>query len=246
MKRLFTALIVLVTATAFAKPNHEAIWQQGNNFYQQKQYDSAVVYYEQLVAQRVDEADLYHNLGNAYYRLNQVGSAILNYERSLQLKPGNKQTRENLSLAQNQIINRVQPSNDIFFVAWWKVLTHAHLAQVWAIVGLVLFTAFIALMLTRRMGKANVRKSVIAGVAVIWVVSMIFASVSAMRKTDSRQAVVMQHDAPLVTQPNESRNQSLIPEGTTVNIKDEEKGWYRVSLPDGRKGWMQQYMLARI
>jgi hypothetical protein len=246
MRPLLTVLFVFLAATAIAKPNHDAVWQQANNFYQQKQYDSAVVYYEQLVAQRVDEAELYYNLGNAYYRLNQTGPAVLNYERSLQLDPSNKQTKENLLLAQSQIINRIQLSDDIFFVGWWKLLTHAYWAQVWAVAGLILFVVLISLLVGKRLGKISVKKPGVFLIGAIWTISMTFAIVSAMRKADSGHAVVMQHDAPFATQPNDNRNQSLIPEGTTVSIKGEQQGWFEVSLPDGRKGWMRQAALAKI
>jgi hypothetical protein len=246
MRRLLTVLLVVLTATVVANPNYDAVWQQANNFYQKKQYDSAVVHYEQLVAQRVDEAELYYNLGNAYYRLNQTGPAVLNYERSLQLDPSNKQTKENLLLAQSQIINRIQPSGDIFFVVWWKLLTHVYWAQTWAIAGLILFAILVSLLLGRRFGKISVKKHFVGFIGAVWIISMTFAIVSAMRKADSGHAVVTQHDAPFVSQPNDTRNQSLIPEGTTVRIKGEQQGWFEVSLPDGREGWMRQAALAKI
>ncbi len=69
MKRVFIILIAILlgnSAHAFADIT-ELNWQNANRFYQQKQYDSAVVYYEKIAVLQSSNSALYYNLGNAYY-----------------------------------------------------------------------------------------------------------------------------------------------------------------------------------
>ena len=119
MKKSFwiTPILLLYTFQLFASSANEW-WQKGNKFYAQKQYDSAAYYYEKLAVQKPKDAVLYYNLGNSYYKLNDIGLAVLNYERALHLDPGYKDAEDNLILTQSRIANRIQGSEDIFFVRW--------------------------------------------------------------------------------------------------------------------------------
>jgi hypothetical protein len=179
--------------------------------------------------------------------MNQIGPAVVNYERALRLDPSYNAAKDNLSLTQSRIGNRIQASPDIFFVTWWKGLTMGNKASAWAIVSLVLFVSLIVLLLGRRFGKLPSLPSQAAGiVAGIWLVCVVFAFFAAQRKSNSGQAVVMQNDAPLYPDPRAGKSQSLIPEGTTVKWNGEVSGWVEVTLPDGRSGWMKQAQLERI
>ncbi|WP_276133877.1 tetratricopeptide repeat protein [Polluticoccus soli] len=248
MRLIALLCILLGSLSVSAKSDYfEQLWQKGNSYYAQKQYDSAAAYFEKLVAEKPTKAEIYYNLGNAYYRLNQIGLAVLNYERALQLDPSNNTAKDNLALTQARISNRIQASPDIFFVSWWKALTSGNKAGAWAIVSLTLFIAFIALLLARRFGKLQMMPVQVVGItAAIWAVCLVFSFFAAQRNADSGQAVVMQNDAPLYADPRAGKSQSLIPEGTTVRWKGSTSGWVEVSLPDGRTGWMKQAQLERI
>jgi hypothetical protein len=248
MRLAALVVFLLGSLTASAKPEYfEQIWQKGNSYYAQKQYDSAAVYFEKLAAENPGNAVVYYNLGNAYYRLNQVGPAVLNYERAIQLDPSNNRIKDNLALTQSRISNRIQASPDIFFVQWWKGLTHGTNAQVWAVISLIIFVALTVLLLSRRFGRLQtLPRQTIGIVAGVWLVCLVFSFFAAQRRADSGQAVVMQNDAPLYADPRAGKSQSLIPEGTTVKWKGAVSGWVEVSLPDGRTGWMKQVQLERI
>lgn len=248
MRLLVLFAILFSSLSVSAKSDYfEKLWQKGNSYYAQKQYDSAAIYFEKLVAEKPAKAEIYYNLGNSYYRLNQIGLAVLNYERALQLDPSNNVAKDNLALTQARISNRIQSSPDIFFVGWWKALTSGNKAGAWAIVSLAIFVALIGLLLARRFGKLQTMPTQVLGVtAAIWALCLVFAFFAAQRNADSGQAVVMQNDAPLYADPRVGKSQSLIPEGTTVRWEGATSGWVEVSLPDGRTGWMKQAQLERI
>ncbi|RYD57179.1 MAG: tetratricopeptide repeat protein [Sphingobacteriales bacterium] len=249
MRKLQVFIILLFASFSLfaADAPYSNWWQQANNHYQKQQYDSAAAYYEKIASQNPDDAVVYYNLGNAYYRLNAIGPAVLNYERALHLDPGNKQAKDNLSLTQSRIGNRIQGAEDIFFVRWWKTITGADKANIWAVISLLVFLSWIGWLIASRLGKArrpDVRIQIALGTGLALL--LIFSYTASMRRADSGHAVIMEPDAELMNAPRESKYQSLLPEGTTVRIEQAENNWVEIQLPDGRTGWIQKDKLTKI
>lgn len=251
MRKLFAIIITLLTGLgqAHAVPAHGDVWQKGNAFYQQKQYDSAAFYYEQLAAQKPRNADIYYNLGNTYYRLNKVALAVLNYERALKIAPDNKQAKDNLMLAQERISNRIHGSEPIFFIRWWESITRPGLATAWSIVALITFSLFVLLLYLRRYSKTysgKVPAQLLGLLAFVFCLLIILSISAANNSTTDSTAVIMMNDAPLMNPELKDKPLLLIPEGTTVRIRTERQGWMEISLPDGRAGWIRQDMAIKI
>lgn len=248
MNRILSILIFVFCSTAcFAAADVNPVWQKANSFYQQKQYDSAIYYYQQLAAPRPTNAPLYYNLGNAYYRSNKIGPAVLSFERALHIDPNFTAASDNLTLTQSRIANKITPIPEIFFVRWWKNITSAAHANTTAIISLFLFIALIGILLLNRFRKPQwLRGQMIGGLALIWLCSLIIAAESAVNAHSRDIAVVMQSDAPLMTSNQQTKTQSLIPEGTTVKIISVKSSWIEVTLPDGRTGWLVETALERI
>ena len=66
----------MVLAPALLRADTAGDWAKANAFYQQKNYDSAAVYYEKIAAGKPRQAAVFYNLGNTYYRLNRIGSQL--------------------------------------------------------------------------------------------------------------------------------------------------------------------------
>jgi len=248
MNRILSILFFVVCATTcFAAADVNPVWQKANSFYQQKQYDSAIYYYEQLAASKPDNAPLYYNLGNAYYRSNKIGPAVLNFERALHIAPNFTAASDNLTLTQSRIANKITPVPEIFFVRWWKNMTNAANATATAVLSLLLFIVLIGILLQNRFRRPQwLRGQMIGGLMIIWLCTLIIAVESAVHAHSRDIAVVMQSDAPLMTSNQQTKTQSLIPEGTTVKIISAKSGWVEVLLPDGRSGWLVETALERI
>lgn len=248
-KKLFILFIFLFSgiASSFAEAPYDGWWLKGNALYQQKEYDSAAYYYEKIAALQPQNATVYYNLGNTYYRLNKIGPAVLNYERALNINPKYKEAKDNLTLTQARIGNRIASGTDIFFVKWWKSTTQGETASTWAVVSLLIFLLVIAALIIKRFRGNAIRipSQLVGFLCFVWVVCMGFAVTAAKNKSAGNKAVVMQNDAPLLN-GQKGKTQSLVPEGTTVEIKDSNDGWVEVLLPDGRRGWMQTSLLNKI
>ena len=240
---LFFVLAFLSTAHASAPGE---LWQKGNQAYQQKQYDSAAFFYEQLAALQ-PTAIVYYNLGNVYYRANKIGPAVLNYERALHLQPGFKEAEDNLLLTQARIGNRVQTGQDIFFVRLWNSVTSGSKANLWAVVNiLVLILLLGAILLKRFRNPSWLRPQVTGALVLVWLVFLVIAIQSAGNATRHDAAIVIQGDTPLINDTQAAKTQSLLPEGTKVFVIGKKGGRTEVKLGDGRTGWVQDSAIAVI
>jgi hypothetical protein len=241
---LLSALHSLAAGSDFALQ-----WARGNEHYQQKQYDSALYYYEQIAAAKPNNASVYYNLGNTYYRLNNIARAVLNYERALHIKPDYKEAKENLLLTQSRINNRIPNAGDIFFINWWQSVTAPDKATMWAVIALITFLMIIgisALKIFRR-GKGTMLPGQVQGVlGFICACFLVLAFCASKNMEQTAGAVVMSANVPLMGNDLKGKPALLIPEGTTVKLLSKKDSWREVRLPDGRTGWLQENMLEKI
>jgi tetratricopeptide (TPR) repeat protein len=190
---------------------------------------------------------VHYNLGNAYYRLNEIGPSVLHYQKALHLKAGYKEAADNLSLVESRIGNRVQTVPDIFFVQWWNSVTQGSKANIWASATLVLFLAWIAILIAKRFNRIlYIAPQLHIAIGLVLFLLLSISLISALNRQDSAMAVVMNNDTPFMAAPQSGKPQSLLPEGTTIKWKSAEGKWVNIVLPDGRTGWIEADNLAKI
>lgn len=246
MKQVLLYLsILLFSMKAMAGENDMAKqWKKANEFYQQKQYDSAIFYYQILLQQQASNATIYYNLGNAYYRKNQVSDAVLQYERALFFKPQYTEAQENNLLAKSRIPNALKPIKEIFFVRWWHALTASHWANTWAVWSLILFLTLSFLILYKIVQKnfRPIPPQVFVLLPITIFITLFLAYTAAYHKTHCHLAVVNNPNATLKL----STSRSTVPEATTVSVTKQEGNGFWVTLPDNRSGWMCQSDLTFV
>ncbi|OSZ78033.1 hypothetical protein CAP35_07130 [Chitinophagaceae bacterium IBVUCB1] len=247
MRAFIIIAFCLLSVNLLATDNINIYWQKANTAYQQKNYDTAAYYYEQITAGKPSASEVYYNLGNAYYKLNRIGLAIFNYQRALHINPKDKNIQDNLLLAQSRIPNRIPQVQDIFFLRWWKGLTAASTANTWAVVSLLLFLLLIGYAILNRLGKSPfpLPFQARAGAWVLLSVCIILSFTAAMRKANSHIAVVM-NNTNAMDKPNAGKSLS-IPEGTTILLTGTTNGnWQEATLPDGKTAWIQKANFIEI
>ena len=81
MRKLLLLLFTFICFSNVPAQELETIMKQGNDFYQNKQFDEAINSYETILKQGYISSELFYNLGNAYYRVGQLGKSILYFEK---------------------------------------------------------------------------------------------------------------------------------------------------------------------
>ncbi|MDI9319976.1 MAG: tetratricopeptide repeat protein [Phycisphaerales bacterium] len=239
MKQQFNILLFLLCSSSCFAATPSELWLQANRSYQQKQYDSAISTYQQLLVVQPQNALVYYNLGNAFYKNNKVADAVLSYERALFYDPRLSNAKDNRLLAKSRIPNAIKEISEIFFIRWWQQLTASHTLTRWCILSLTLFLWFLTMILLRVLRKSTFPIQLYFIVPLFNSMVLVCAFTAAQRATHSKLAVVMANNATMTIMPNSYKGQSLIPEATTVETGEQRMNWIAITLPDNRVGWMQ-------
>ena len=237
---LTSALIIISVLHTIAATSVDALWKKGNEQYKAKQYDSALSNFVQVAVANPGIPEVYYNIGNTYYRLNNIPQAVLYYEKAIHLQPGYVEAKENLLVTQNRIPNHIVATPDIFFIRWWSQLSQGALANMWAILAIVTFTVIVLIMLANRLRKGGriVPVQVNGILWLVWLGMLVLAIASGKNASGAHIGVVMQQDAPLLTPDLKGKPLALLPEGTTIKVKNRSGEYAEVTLPDGRNGYL--------
>lgn len=242
-----TLLLMLLTpAAAGAVSKTEA-----DSAYARQQYQLAVKDYEQLLRKGVS-ADIYYNLGNAYYRSGNITRAVLNYERAAMLSPGDADIRYNLQLARSKTVDKITPASEMFFVTWYRSIVNLMSVDAWARTALWSMALAVVLALVYLFAqRVWQRKGGFFGSAafvVVFLLSNLFAWQQRRSFENRSGAIVTAISATVKSTPAASGTDLfVIHEGTKVDITDDSMaGWKKISLDDGRQGWIQTSGIEKI
>lgn len=244
MARLLKSLLIIIALLPLAaRANNLRVWEKAHALYRQKNYDSALFYYQKAATLYPGNADVCYNLGNTYYRLHRMGPAVLYYKKALLHNPSFREAKDNLLLAQARAGSRPAADNDIFFIRWWNAATDASRSTAWSIAALAFFLGLPALAYLRTVkSRKEIKPQLLIAAGALCAVCLIAAFVSARHAMMKDTAVVLTPDA-RITMAGRS---FPVAEGTVVQLTDSNHRQWLVSLPDGRNGWMNQEQLGRI
>lgn len=249
MKKIFLFLLCLAPSVISAEVSSVA--QKADSAYLQKDYDTAIRCYEELLQNQPSAAGYYH-LGNAYYRKNDVAHAILNYERALKMAPSDDDIRHNLQHCRAMVgeTNGVDDA-EMFFVTLIKSLRDRHTASGWACYGYaMLIIALLCLLLSWHISHDMLRKILPSLAILLFGITVFCFAIGAwqhhLQKTD-RRAVVLQSCEAKSTSGSAASTVATLPPGSIVELSDDEtSSLVRILMPDGTEGWIPQNSYAPI
>ena len=250
MHKIFWVSLFLLIHSLLAN-NVEELFRQGNLAYQQKEYQEALQYYQQILSQGYESADLYYNIGNCYYRLNKIGQAILYYEKARRLKPNDPDIRYNLKLANLRILDKVEEPPRFFLFVWWdafKYFFSVHqLTRVIPTLVVLLVMLLIGWLFIR---KDRLRRTALYLAVLTGMLLLLLGYVYSVRIGELKihnEAVVLAPSVTVLSAPNEdSADVFVLHEGVKVKIEEVRDKWAEISLPDGKVGWVKQEVLGII
>ena len=239
---------------AEAKPALDPISAKtaGDSAYVMSDFVGAIQFYEAIIAEGKESADLYYNLGNAYYKTDNIAKSIINYERALLLNPGNGDIKFNLELAKSKAVDKVTPMSEMFFVSWTRSLINTNSERGWAQIAIASFILTLCMLALYFFGKKILFKKIgfISAVVLILVciVANVFASNQKETLLNHESAIVLSPNVTVKSTPDESGTELFIlHEGRKVMIKDNSmKEWKEIQLEDGNAGWVPTNVIEII
>lgn len=198
--------------------------------------------------------ELYLALGNAHYEDDRPGLAILNYERGLRLAPANADLRNNLRFVREDAGIADLRVREFFLAGWWRNLgafLGAGLSQWLALLFWTLAVGGAAYWFLRRKSMAEERRfALLPLAAVALILAGLFYALGSSRAaylTDDREAVLTARSATLRVAPGpDATVETELDEGVKLRILDEFDGYVKVSLENGRQGYLPEEGVSSI
>jgi tetratricopeptide (TPR) repeat protein len=251
MKALKFSLVILLsislTAAHAQTEKYEQLFAQGNEAYIAERYDEAITYFQTILAEGVHSAELYLNLGNAYLKNKNTAASILYYERGLLIDPGNERILNNLTFAENQRLDKIDPLplplgqrvvNSLFAFIPLKA---------WGAISIVLGVLGLSLYIVYRLKKRKVwwRASI-----AFYLISLALYGLTLKAKTlmeNNTSAIVFEPRVLVLTEPKQEAPVIFeLHEGTKVQVLGNFQEFTEVRLANGQTGWMKDRELRKI
>ena len=138
-KKYIFIIAMLWCMASEAQTIQEQAFMQANHYYNESRYDSALVIYKSIIDEGYTSVPLLYNMGNTYFKLKDYPMAILNYEKALKIDPTNEEVKENLSIANALITDKIEPLPVFFLTRIWNNISNQLTADAWAITSLIIF-----------------------------------------------------------------------------------------------------------
>ena len=237
------ALSLVSFKNVLAQDDAEIWFSQANAAYNATAYDSALMFYNRIVDAGQESAALYFNMGDAYYKMREYPMAIYCYEKSLKLDPSNEDARVNLEIANAAIVDKIDPVPQSFIVKGWNKLKACFSGDRWAVASIVAFALFLVCLFlflrVRKMGWRKVGFFVGLIMALVVVVSVVFAAQLKRETMVDDHAIIMSPTVTVKSSPNEaSVDLFVLHEGSKVTLMDEADGWNKIKIANGSVGWL--------
>jgi hypothetical protein len=244
MKRKIVILVlpILLLSMSGTKADLEtasALFHKGNQSYEEGKFDQAIQEYEEILNLGIKDFRVFYNLGNAHFRRNQLGKAILNYRRALDLRPRDEDAQANLSYIKLYTLDKIEerkinPFSNILrsFLALWSVDEYAVLTSLFYTLSML----FGILMLFRG-PKRHLR----LGFVTVLILMVIFGSslLAKIYYESVDHGVVIAPEVEIRSGPGEDYILQVTGhEGLEFRLDGEAETWYRISLPNGIRGWI--------
>lgn len=248
MKKLMLIWFVLNLTILSGQTSQQAAFEEGNKFYQNKEYRKAIEQYELIANNNLESTALYFNMGNAYYKTNQLAMAILYYERALQLSPHDDDVKQNLAIAREKTIDRFetvpQPLVRTAYLGILKALTPGS----WAALGVLCFLFTLAgtylYLFTSRRRPGFVLGSV---TLLLGLLALFMALGHQTYLKNNKPAVVVATSSYVKSGPStKAEDVFILHEGTSAVVTEDFDGWKKIKLPDGKVGWIESADLIEV
>lgn len=253
MKKYIIILAALVSSSVcFAQgADTGKLWEEANTAYTNADYAQAIRSYNAILDAGYASHKLYYNLANAYFKENQTGRSILFYNRALLLKPGDKDTRYNLEIANGQVRDKIEAVPEFFLTRWVQSFRSVMGSNAWAIVSLALLAALLgAALLYLLAEKLPLRKTgfyTCVCAFALFVMALGFSLAERHEILHSPDAVVMSTAAPVKSSPDKaSKDIFILHEGTKVEVVSSLGEWREIEIADGNKGWIAAAAIETI
>lgn len=249
MKKVLYISILFFSILCFGQ--NDQLFDQGKELYKNGKYQQAINSWMQILENGQTSSELYFNLGNAQYKLNQIGPSIYYYEKALQLAPNDSDIKTNLSFAENARVDAIEPLPKSVFSKWYSNIADTFTFDGWAVMAVVLSIASVAIFLLYYFSYSEKRKRALFAISMVAILfllgSLTMAFLTYGDYSKNQPAIIFSNQIEVKSEPSMGgKTAFVLHEGTKVQILAKDGNWYRISLADGKDGWVPSSDLKQL
>jgi tetratricopeptide (TPR) repeat protein len=229
-----------------------SFFMEGNQHYESGEFLKAKSSYESAIGSLsigMENADLFYNYANSLFRLQELGPAILYYEKALSLSPKDEDIQASLRYALSQTINK-HPAPErnklVQFLREWHSGYSLNTGFGWLLIllGIASLAGSLAFFLRSRSRFLNYIAVVCVILAILTLPSMLLR----IQAADTHSfAIVLDSPLTIYSGPGISYEElAKVHEGTKFKVISTQNGWARVSLANGKGGYVLERALGKI
>lgn len=237
-------LIILVVCSQMVLAQTPAdLFGKANIAYKDGNYQEAINLYKQIESENLVSVDLYFNLANSYYKLNKVGPSIYYYEKALQLDPKNQDVLTNLVFAKRLALDTIEDLPKTLFQKinqnYLQVFTYNEWSYL--LVGFSFFGCLFFLMyyLVKSSGSKRLYFILSTGCFFLFIASFFITYNQYQLAKNKKPAIIFSEKTEIRNAPMLNAEEIFeIHEGTKVMVVDAIDNWKKITLADGKEGWI--------
>ena len=247
----FKLILLLLFACHFnyvnSNPNNTSLKyiDSAEKYYEQDQFGKAALQYEKILSDGKESWMLYFNLGNAYFKDGKTGLAILNYEKAKKLNPNQQDIINNLSIAENKIIDKIKMREISLEKEIKSFFVYRFSTSGWAWCTIVFLGISLSLLFIYfTSSKSGIRRVCFWSSSLmffLFTISFLLGYIELNDKNSAQRGVIISSEVKVYNKPkNEesSRKSLVLHEGTKVKILDKDNDFVNIQLLNGNEGWI--------
>lgn len=235
--------ILILFLCFFGHAQNDTLFNDATKAYNEGKYDKAIEDYQKILENGEHSASLYYNLGNCYYKLNQIAPSIYNYEKALLLKPNDSDIKSNLAHAQNMTLDAIEAMPETAMSKIYKKTTGILTFEQWAYTAIIFVFLFVMAYIAFYYFQFATEKRIAFIASMLFlIIAIVSVAVAYLRYGDFKSdhpAIVFPKEVAINSEPNNRSQEAFkLHEGAKVFVLEELGDWSKISLPDGKTGWI--------
>jgi len=230
-----------------AQPDAAQLFLEANQAYRDADFEKAAQLYESILAAGTANGQLYYNLGNACLKRGDLGTALRHYRTAELLMPRDEDLQANLAYARSLTRDQLECREPFAVLArfcfWYEKLSSQELLAAFLLANLL----FWLLLAIRGLARSEIISTVTYALLFITLVLGASGGIKVYHARWQSQGIVTGKE--ILARSGSSTSDTVLfklHEGTEFEWLEDEAGWVKIQLCDGKKGWVQQDVVAKI
>lgn len=220
----------------------EGLMTQGNSHYERGEFESAINFYEKVLATDMVSTALHYNLGCAYFSEKKYGQAILQFEKASRLSPRDPDVAHNLEYSKLFLKDRFDLPEPMPLVVWVRELRQSLSLGELKFLEEILFSLLILGIIIYRLSEVHALRRIVLPTTLVTGLLFVVIGGWLVDRTialDEKHAILLVDEAAVSSAPIPGASTLfVIHEGTSAEILDATDAWYELRLEDGKTGWI--------